>query len=1299
VGRYTFVSVPPAVYDVTVTKSGFTTGKLSGQKVDIGQALTLDVTLQVGATTTTVEVQATAGAELQTLNATVGETLTNAALNLMPNLSRDVSTLASLQVGVSLAGNVSGAAIDQNKVLVDGGNNTDDMAGGSNSYTPGNGYAGTGSTGGTPTGVLPTPVESIEELKVSTMGQTADFGGAAGSQIQMVTKRGSNSFHGAAYEYYFGSNVGAANLWRNNHTPSPIFGTPFTPLPATHRNRYGGALGGPLTPKFLGGKTYFFVNYEAMRFPLTGTYEGPTPTATYRAGVIMLPTANGNQPFNINASPVTVNGVTYPGCGATSSCDPRGLGVNPLIQKIWNTMPLPNDPSYVSGAPGDGYGNSGGYLAPISLPQNSDFIVGRIDHDFGERNRFMVSYRDYDYHLMTSNQADVGGILGGSAGSWTATAPRAVKPSYWVAALTTTINSSMTNSFRFSYTRNFWQWFTAAGPPQFAGLGGVVEIGGEGTTGGISNALIPYNVNTQNTRQRFWNGHDYYLTDTISHLKGNHLIQYGGTYQRNNDLHSRNDNGVTIDTSITYLAAMTGTGVPTAIPASAFTLPPGVSSGALSNYETLLAQATGMLAGTQLMYTRNGSSLTLNPPGLFAFDQSIIPSYEAFVTDTWHVKPHLTLTYGLSYELEMPPYEVNGKQVQMVDDAANPIDIKSYMTNRQAAALQGQVYEPQIGFALIGNAAGGQNKYPYDTFYGGLSPHVSLAWNPNFNSGILGKVFGGNKTVIRGGYASIYGRLNGVGLVLVPLLGPGLLQGVQCVAPLSNGTCTGTNGATPVTAFRIGVDGNVAPLPSVTNPTATVAQKLPQPYFPGTIQNGLLNPGAADGSQVDPRLRPNHSNEFTFTIQRSLNSKMMIEAGYIGRKISNEFQEINIDAVPTMTTLGGQSFAQAYGAVYTAYCGLQGANSAGVTCNKSAGAVAPQPFFEAAMGGPKSVYCAAFSSCTAAVVANEGANFATTAAQALWLNLGKSPSWVLGRTMLEQSLPGGSQQLTGAFDFISSYGHGSYNAGFLTFKTTDWHGLTSQSNFTYGRALGTGSVVQSSSSITVPNPFDFNNFGTYGPQPFDVKFTYTLLMAYQEPWFRSQKGVLGHVLGGWSIAPLFTARSGLPIRISSSACNCQAFGEIYTGQSANYENAAPAAPYTGGYAGAGYYNFQNGGTTIGSSGNPAKGGSGINLFNDPVQVASEFRPLVLGVDTNTTYPLRGFPFWNVDATLSKQVKFTERIDARLTFQFVNLLNHFVPAEPTLNIQSLASFGVVTNQFTTGNGAQSRSMEFGLRLGF
>lgn len=1292
VGRYTISSVPPGDYILTVTKEGFTAAKLAGQHVDVGAVLTLNVPLAVGAATTTVEVQATSGAELQMLNATIGTTMRNDALTLMPNLSRDVQTLASLQVGVTLGGNVAGAAADQNKTLLDGGNNSDDMAGGGNNYVPGTGYAGAAATGGTPTGVLPTPVESIEEFKVGTLGQTADFGGAAGSQVTMVTKRGTNQFHGAAYEYYFANNFGAANLWKSNHTPDGFTNTPYTPLPVTHRNRFGGALGGPLLPKFLGGKTYFFANFEGMRYPFVTTAERGSPTALYRAGVILLPnTAGVITPYNINANPVTVGGTTYAACAATASCDPRGLGVNPLIQKIWNTMPLPNDPTYTTGTPGDGYGNSGGFLAPITLPQSSNFIVGRVDHDFGEKNRLMVSTRVYDFDLLVSNQSDMSGLLGGATGSYTATAPRQIKPSFAVVGLTTTISPNMTNDLHFSYTRNFWIWHDQAGVPQFSNLGGAVEIGGESL-----NALIPYNVDTQDTRQRFWDGHDYYLTDQLSHLHGNHVFQYGGTYQRNNDLHSRNDNGVSIDTSITYLSG--GTGVGSGISSTAYQaiLPPTANSSALTNFSGLFAQATGILPATQLAYTRSGAALNLNPPGQFAYDQSIIPSYDLYWTDTWHVKPHLTLSYGVTWELSMPPYELNGKQVQMVDQAGSPIDIKGYMHNRQSAALQGQVYEPEIGFALLGNAAGGENKYPYKTFYGGFSPHVSLAWNPEFNDGILNKVFGRNNTVIRGGYGRIYGRLNGVDLMLVPLLGPGLIQGVQCVAPLTTGVCAGPSGATPTTAFRIGVDGNTAPLPQAT-PT------LPQPFFPGAIQNGVLNAGAADGSQLDPNLRPNHSDEFTLSIQRSLSPKLLVEAGYIGRKIYNEFQEINIDAVPTMTTLNGQSFAQAYGAVYSQYCGLQGANASGATCNKNAGAVTNQPFFEAAMGGASSPYCAAAGSCTKAIVAAEGANFSTTSVNTLWLDLGKSTSWTLPRSMLQQSLGTGlNSQLTGAFDYINSYGHGNYNAAFVTFRTTGWHGLTTQSNLTYGRALGTGSVTQASSSITVPNPYDFNNFGTYGVQPFDVKLTYSLLMFYQEPWFKNQKGIMGRLLGGWTIAPLFTARSGQPLRVSNGG-NAQSFGEIYAGQSANFEEAAGAAPFTGGSSAAGVYNYQNcsGCTSVASSGNPAKGGSGVNLFNNPVTVASEFRPLVLGVDTGTggAGVIRGFPFWNLDATLSKDIRIFEGISSTFTVQSVNLLNHFVPADPGANIQSLSTFGVVTNQFTSGNGIQSRWLEFGLKIRF
>ena len=138
------------------------------------------------------------------------------------------------------------------------------------------------------------------------------------------------------------------------------------------------------------------------------------------------------------------------------------------------------------------------------------------------------------------------------------------------------------------------------------------------------------------------------------------------------------------------------------------------------------------------------------------------------------MKPSFTLTYGLGYQLEMPPYELNGKQIELTDASGKPIQFSNYFAQRESAALQGQVYNPTIAYTNIGNVTGASKKYPYNPFYGGLSPRVSAAWNPHFTDGILGKLLGNGKTVIRGGYGRIYGRLNGVDLVLIPLLGTGL---------------------------------------------------------------------------------------------------------------------------------------------------------------------------------------------------------------------------------------------------------------------------------------------------------------------------------------------------------------------------------------------------------------------------------------------------------------------------------------------------------------------------------------------
>lgn len=203
-GRYLFVDIPSGTYDVSVNKQGFRISKLTNQAVSVGTALTLNVTLEVGSVAETVEVTAS-NAELQTLNATVGNTVSGTALNSLPSISRDASTFFTLQPGVSPDGSVAGVAMDQNSFQLDGGQNTNDMDGSMNIYTPS--FAGdvtgglirnevTGNAGGGPTGVMPTPIDSIEEFKVSTTNQTADFNSSAGSQVSMVTKRGTNSWHG-----------------------------------------------------------------------------------------------------------------------------------------------------------------------------------------------------------------------------------------------------------------------------------------------------------------------------------------------------------------------------------------------------------------------------------------------------------------------------------------------------------------------------------------------------------------------------------------------------------------------------------------------------------------------------------------------------------------------------------------------------------------------------------------------------------------------------------------------------------------------------------------------------------------------------------------------------------------------------------------------------------------------------------------------------------------------------------------------------------------------------------------------
>ena len=274
----------------------------------------------------------------------------------------------------------------------------------------------------------------------------------------------------------------------------------------------------------------------------------------------------------------------------------------------------------------------------------------------------------------------------------------------------------------------------------------------------------------------------------------------------------------------------------------------------------------------------------------------------------------------------------------------------------------------------------------------------------------------------------------------------------------------------------------------------------------------------------------------------------------------------------------------------------------------------------------------------------------------------------------------------------TSKGFGNYSAGYASFTVRDWHGLGARSNFTYGRALGTGFLNQSNTQRTVLDAWDLH--ASYGVQPFDITFIYNLMMTYQPQWHRGQAGFLGRVLGGWAFAPIFTAQSGAPIRVTTSSGNAGAFGEIYSGSGrSDQEGAIRMGPWTAGNSA--HYNVTVS-SGAGRTGNPATGGSGINMFEDPNAVAAQFRRLLLGVDHSAggSGQVRGFPTWNLDMTVSKDIHVAERVGAQLSFQFTNILNHFQPSNPTLNIDSNASFGVVTGQANT-----PRRMQFGLRIRF
>jgi len=1285
-GRYVFVDVNPGTYELTVSKQGFSTAKTQTE-VKVGTQSTLNLSLQVGGGNVVVEVTSV-GTELQTMNATVGNTLTSIAIDNLPSIGRDVSTFVTLQPAVGTDGSVAGAYQDQNYFSLDGGNNTNDLDGSGSIYTP-NAAVGdpTGGVAGQyfgvsgASGVMPTPQDSVEEFKVNTANQTADFNSSGGAEIKVVTKRGTDAFHGTAYEYYKDNNW-SGNTWQNTY-----YGVP---RPSFHYSRFGGAIGGPIIPKaVLGGKTYAFFNYEGYRFPNSETIDRDVPSPALQLGLVTDPVTGTL--YNLNPTPVSYNGTTYAGTGTT--IDPRGLGLNPLVSQVWskyepasNTSSCPPALSLCDNA------NVLGFSADLSLPTSSKFAVTRLDHDFSSKEHLMASWRYFNWKAATDDQVDIGGFFpGDSLGKPASVSTAPIQDWYLVLGFTSNITNNVTNDVHYSFLRNWWAWARQGAPVQIPGigLGGALEIfSGEGA--GQAQNLGPYNVNNQQIRNRFWDGHDQMLRDDLSMLHGNHLFQLGGMYQHNFNWHQRNDGGGAINEWPVYSVGDGSAGSGMSSDLSICSIQTGGTAD-IPNCGAITAAALGIVSVANQAFSRSGTNLTLNPPLTPAFDRSSIPYYNFYFSDTWHMKPTVTLTYGLGWALEMPPTEANGKQIVMVDQANEPISIEDYLHNRENAALAGSVYNPEVGFTLVGNAADGL-KYPYNPYYGQFSPRAAIAWNPHFDTdSIAGKLFGHDNTVIRGGYGRQYGRLNGVTQVLIPLLGLGLIQQTQCVdnfmpGAIAGGAACGGAQPTPSTAFRIGPDGLTAPIPT---PTAT----LPQPDYPG-----INNTGTAAASTLDPHFRPNVIDSFDLTVQRQLSRHLTVELGYIGRRITHEFQPMALNAVPYMMTLGGQQFKQAYANVVLQYCGGI-AGLAGGGCTKNAGAVTPQPFFETALAGTG--YCTGFSSCTAAVVANEGATGTTNLNNAqvfsLWSDLdsgavgcptngctsvnGGTGAFAFPRSMMNTPIPtspyGVSGQASSGIQSDASTGWANYNGGFVSVKMADWKGVTMQSNFTYSKALGTGTLYQAVSEYAPVDTFDLGE--EYGRQAWDQKFTYNEFLIYQPPFFKGQSGVMGRLLGGWTFASVFAAGSGTPIEYGTTYCCAQEFGDADDVNFFTDVNAVPLTPQTHQRA---YYNTPSAGIPV-------------NAFRNGVADANNFRNPILGLDTRNCGAgcTSGLPYWNMDFSIKKSVRVAESVSMEVQGVFTNILNHNQWLNSAPCLCNTPAWGAL------GGEAAPRNIEVGARVRF
>ena len=692
-GTYVFDSIQVGKYTVSVEKQGFKKAVSVGNTANINQPVTVDFTLEIGGLSETVQVVSTAATVQTSSSGNIGNTVEERTLLTLPivgNRGRNPLEFINFQPGVVTGANtgggihVHGSRDRAFNFTLDGIDINETSAGGSN-FTP-----------------IRTNPDSLEEFQVVTGNFTADLGRSSGAQVTLVTKSGSNDFHGSLFEFYQTPRF-HANEYNNtiNRAGRPQF----------LQHIFGGSLGGPVyLPRFGEGgpthysgknKTFFFTNIQFLRTSQAFFVNRTVYTQQARNGIYRY-VVNGVNRNATQASPsVDANGNPLPGLTIGSYnvlANSGGLGLDPTTSFIIGFTPLPNNFNV-----GDGLNVAGFSFVAPQTERQYDFTT-KIDHYFNDRHSVYVRWAHGAQNTLGDN---VNGGLQKFPGIPnfvdTYRTPRNLAVNYRSTLSPTVVNEFVAGFNRFTFSFNNPD--PRENPPV------ILNVPNDPL-----NLEEPVNNLRTITTWQF--------VDNLSWIKSTHAFKFGTNLRFQKHVDDRS----AVAGVLTRERIFLGTGI-NPVPASfrtqagANTLVPGINAADRTRLDSVINDLLGRVG------TINQAFVAISDnefgPGRTRFLYSAeYPEYDFFAQDTWKVRRNLTLDLGIRWEMRLSPRA--------------PDNIVLRPEQRLA-----------IGEPATNSFRFGEGKLYDDELYL-FAPTVGVAWDPTDDG----------KTSIRANYRLAYDRTN-----------------------------------------------------------------------------------------------------------------------------------------------------------------------------------------------------------------------------------------------------------------------------------------------------------------------------------------------------------------------------------------------------------------------------------------------------------------------------------------------------------------------------------------------------------